>query len=280
MTKDAFIKKYGRGFYDGLRKVSVEILRTTDLGTQYGLINEGATATKFITLNASGRLRFRTATELLADIGAAPATDSPNYIWNSISPQDDGNFNITGDGTIGGLLTAAEAVFSGPVTLSNNVWLKGIDAAGAVSYGLISVDVYDRVSIDVDGRGCVFGGIGEFTGKVTSMGAVYGLSVVALWNQTDTNINIGLLEKSTGEGMVRFRDAGTPGVFVDLIAPVTATVAREVRIPDADGTMALTVSAVDHEITDNTKGLIQKSPDGTRWRLAISNAGAVSAALA
>jgi len=45
-------------------------------------------------------------------------------------------------------------------------------------------------------------------------------------------------------------------------------------------------ASVDHvldhdvEVTDSTKGIILKSPDGTRWRITVDNAGAISAAAA
>jgi hypothetical protein len=34
------------------------------------------------------------------------------------------------------------------------------------------------------------------------------------------------------------------------------------------------------EITDNTKGVILKSPDNTRWLISVSNLGVLSAAVA
>jgi hypothetical protein len=40
------------------------------------------------------------------------------------------------------------------------------------------------------------------------------------------------------------------------------------------------VTAFDLEVTDSTKGLILKSPDGTRWRVSVDNAGVISAAAA
>ena len=55
------------------------------------------------------------------------------------------------------------------------------------------------------------------------------------------------------------------------------TAARSYTLPDASGTVALTVQANDIEITDTTKGIILKSADGTRWRIGITNGGALTA---
>ena len=46
------------------------------------------------------------------------------------------------------------------------------------------------------------------------------------------------------------------------------------------GTAGITVSgqgkvAKDFEVTDSTKGLLLKSPNGHRWRLQVTNAGAL-----
>lgn len=46
--------------------------------------------------------------------------------------------------------------------------------------------------------------------------------------------------------------------------------------PAASGTLALTVSALDLEITDTTKGVILKSPSGTRYRLQVADDGTLS----
>jgi len=46
-------------------------------------------------------------------------------------------------------------------------------------------------------------------------------------------------------------------------------------MPTASGTLALTQQATDYEVTDATKGVIMKSPNGSRWRLTIDNNGSL-----
>lgn len=45
--------------------------------------------------------------------------------------------------------------------------------------------------------------------------------------------------------------------------------------PNEDGIFALRQQADDIEITDDTKGIILKSPDTTRWRVTVDNSGAL-----
>jgi hypothetical protein len=50
---------------------------------------------------------------------------------------------------------------------------------------------------------------------------------------------------------------------------------KTITLPNATGTLALTQQATDYEVTDETKGVIMKSPNGTRWRVTIDNNGSL-----
>ncbi len=58
----------------------------------------------FVVNGGSGLLVTRTASQVLTDIGAAASTGSTAYIQNGTSPQTSSNFNIDGNGVIGGVL--------------------------------------------------------------------------------------------------------------------------------------------------------------------------------
>ena len=55
----------------------------------------------------------------------------------------------------------------------------------------------------------------------------------------------------------------------------TATANRSINLPNESGTLALTQQSGDYEITDSTKGIIMKSPNGNRWRITIDNNGSL-----
>jgi hypothetical protein len=50
---------------------------------------------------------------------------------------------------------------------------------------------------------------------------------------------------------------------------------KTISLPNATGTLALTQQATDYEVTDETKGVIMKSANGTRWRVTIDNNGSL-----
>jgi hypothetical protein len=78
------------------------------------------------------------------------------------------------------------------------------------------------------------------------------------------------------DGDYRFSKDNTYGTYATLnTSSITST--RTFTFPDESGTLVVTPTVSDFEITDTTKGLIIKSPDGTRWRLGITNAGELTA---
>jgi len=60
---------------------------------------------------------------------------------------------------------------------------------------------------------------------------------------------------------------------LSMVSGLTAD--RGYYMPNATGTMALTQQATDYEVTDSTKGVIMKSPNGSRWRLTIDDSGSL-----
>jgi hypothetical protein len=58
-----------------------------------------------------------------------------------------------------------------------------------------------------------------------------------------------------------------------VLTPELLNASRIYRLPNQTGTLALTQQATDYEVTDATKGVIMKSPNGSRWRLTIDDNG-------
>lgn len=53
----------------------------------------------------------------------------------------------------------------------------------------------------------------------------------------------------------------------------TVTANRTLDVPNESGTLALTVQSGDLEITDSARGVILRSPNGTRYRLTVEDNG-------
>ncbi|QJB39721.1 hypothetical protein HF324_18405 [Chitinophaga oryzae] len=78
----------------------LKIARNTGEITLGTINNESGNVDKFLVSNA-GAIRYRTGTQLLSDIGAAPGSGSGNYIRNGTGAQT-ADFNITGGASVGG----------------------------------------------------------------------------------------------------------------------------------------------------------------------------------
>lgn len=59
------------------------------------------------------------------------------------------------------------------------------------------------------------------------------------------------------------------------LSGISASTTRTLSVQDVSGVVALTQQESDYEVTDATKGVIMKSPNGIRWRLTIDNNGAL-----
>jgi hypothetical protein len=85
---------------------------------------------------------------------------------------------------------------------------------------------------------------------------------------TPLNLSGGTL---TAGNLVLTDSTGSETATFDAQAKLTAN--RTYDLPDSSGTIALTSQSSDMEITDNTKGVILKSANNTRYRLTVSNSG-------
>jgi len=88
----------------------------------------------------------------------------------------------------------------------------------------------------------------------------------------------GSISTYNGGGSINTRGTGSIELGVSATRTTltgTATAPRSISLPNATGTVALTQQAVDYEVTDATKGVIMKSPNGSRWRLTIDDSGSL-----
>ena len=99
-------------------------------------------------------------------------------------------------------------------------------------------------------------------GSINTSGGVGGAG-----GSIDTSNDGGSIN-TRGTGSIGFGESGTRTTLAG-----TATADRAISLPDAGGTLALTQQAADYEVTDETKGVIMKSPNGTRWRVTIDDNG-------
>jgi hypothetical protein len=119
-------------------------------------------------------------------------------------------------------------------------------------------------------------------GGTLNMSAVGGESGGSITTSGGGSINTsgsgGSINTSDGGGLINTRgtgsiELGVSGTRTTLTG--TATENRAISLPDAGGTLALTQQATDYEVTDETKGVIMKSPNGTRWRVTIDDSGSL-----
>jgi hypothetical protein len=101
-------------------------------------------------------------------------------------------------------------------------------------------------------------------------------TIVNTWNTNNPNNTIQLVENGTAvlsSQTVTFSGGTDP--LKSTIDVVNLSANRTHSLPDASGTLALASQATDYEVTDATKGVIMKSPNGSRWRLTIDNSGSL-----
>lgn len=67
-------------------------------------------------------------------------------------------------------------------------------------------------------------------------------------------------------------DSDTGDEVIIKVSPSSATIAKNGGSAEA---IVTTIGDVDIEITDTTKGVILTSPDSSRWRITVNNAGAL-----
>ncbi len=158
--------------------------------------------------------------------------------------------------------------------------------------GLCWFDVYggvyaDAVGGDEVGATVAINSVGFYTSGSTPSGGIgtSGRSTTVWTDSSATNrANLTLLSAGAtgGGGAAKFTFGTTVGAGLELW--VSGSFTASSLFTDAGGSVTADVNVKatsgDVEAVAVGKGFILKSPDGTRWRIAVSNAGVLSAATA
>ena len=169
------------------------------------------------------------------------------------------NATMSGSGTPGGSDTQVQfndgGSFGGDTAFTwnkiDNALNIGLESIGGAIVGR------DATTADTNGGGL---NLTAGTGKGTGTGGYLYLS--AGYNEAYSALG----ELSLG---------GLNGNAILEMSSLSAN--RTFTFPNQTGTLALASQSTDYEVTDNTKGLILKSADGTRWRIGITNNGELTA---
>lgn len=218
---------------------------------KYLRVNAGETAVEWATVTGGGDV-YKVGTPANNQIG----------VW-------------TGDGTIEG---DSNFTYDG----STNTLMFGVSST--IETPLQTVTDADGADIGLSAGGGNNTGAG---GDILIQAGNGGL----LGNGGHVNITSGFCEPGALPGNITFipaNDDGTTTGHVQIFDSISgrllildtsqlATSDKTVTFQNQTGTLALTSQSVDYEVTDNTKGLILKSADGTRWRIGITNSGELTA---
>lgn len=137
-----------------------------------------------------------------------------------------------------------------------------------LSGGIMTGEIYG----DVSGNGQL-----SLFGSDKTGGAAGGDAVLAGGlSDSGTGGNVHLIPGNGGGGNGNVRVYDGDGLYYANLNAEPLTGSRTYDFVDASGTLALQVQAQDYEVTDTTKGLILKSPNGSRWRLTIDNSGLIT----
>jgi len=161
--------------------------------------------------------------------------------------------------TTSGTITAnvSYGTTAGTATQGNDARIAGIFEG--------SINTYEGSSITTS-----VGGVAITCDSAGSINTVNGGSIsTGLGGSIDTSGGGGSIS-TRGTGSIELGNTGTRTTIAG-----TATANRTVSYPNADGTLALTQQVTDYEVTDSTKGVIMKSPNGSRWRLTIDDSGSL-----
>jgi len=165
------------------------------------------------------------------------------------------------------------AVAGANLTGASNVleMVNGSNAQTLRIYGSYSLaNIFSRLSIR--GAPSMGGNHTIATEKGTTGGTARGLD---LQTNSVTRLTLGEtggVTVASGNLVVTDNTGGETATFE---AQNKLTANRTYDLPNASGTLALTQQSSDMEITDSTKGIILKSPNNTRWRITIDNAGSL-----
>tara|TARA_R100000541_G_scaffold8970_1_gene16532 strand:+ start:496 stop:2571 length:2076 start_codon:yes stop_codon:yes gene_type:complete len=134
--------------YASLRAGAIKADDTLNLGS---VVNAGADVDKFLVLDASGNVDFRTGAEVMSDIGATSATGT----MDDFTISDGSNSSVIGDGntlTISGtgLITATESAGTVTISTTANNFVHPTQTAIAVTG--TGASVVDSVTVNTLGH--------------------------------------------------------------------------------------------------------------------------------
>jgi hypothetical protein len=192
-------------------------------------------AGNFVTVSAGGVAQQRTAAETLADLGGASASGSSSYIQNGTATQSSSNFNISGNGIIGGALSAGTIngnnITSGTGTLtlaagktftdSNTLTLAGTDGStlNIGSGGTLGTAAYTASSSYLTPTGSGVGLTGIPTSVSNSDGS---LSISPTTGAVVASINLNHTNVFTAMQSVNLANLATGTTTGFLISNITA----------------------------------------------------------
>lgn len=166
-------------------------LNVNDTLTVGNIAALGSAASTFLT-HTAGLVQSRTAAQVLSDIGAAPASGSTSYIHNNTVQQASANYNIDGNGVIGGHLTVQTVkIWRGNSSVATNIAI-GIEALMSNTIGASSTAVgYQALRDNTDGTYNTAFGYGTL--KLNTTGVLNtALGAQALFKNTTGSYNLGV----------------------------------------------------------------------------------------
>ena len=168
-----------------------------------------ATQVPVLTTDDQGRVTGVTNTTIS---GVAPSAGSSNYIQNGTSTQASSNFNISGNGTLGGDINVNGSDINGP----------GI-SGGSNGILRINSNTDIRVALDSDNNGNQ-----QF--EITPNG-----TTTAVFSVTEAG-NV------TANGTIRTLETGSTPTLYSTLQSADLTANRTITLPDATGTAAVSAS--------------------------------------
>jgi len=296
-----------------LNSTNVKTINGTSIfGSGNITIASGSGTVTSVTLNPTdgltGSVDTGTTTPVIniSGINLAPATGSANYIQNQTTVIQNAAIRINGiiqggsiTGTTLNLTSGSASAVSLPTLLGRNSGggvgtrtlaqvLADLDTTAGVTTYVQNQTTTPQpgVSFSIAGQGLIATAptLANHIVRLTDLGnyittnttqTVTGLKTFSFrqtFNSGWTTVNS---SNTVQNGGIFFSD-GTFGVNLSTNLG-TMTVNGTVRLPiNVTGLLALTAQATDYEVTDTTKGYILKSPNGTRWRITISDTGVLS----
>jgi hypothetical protein len=177
---------------------------------------------------------------------------------------------------IGVAIPQSQLDVSGDITATSTISIKNGTGNGASASIFWYYNAEDQEDIYVDLYATRAGTVGNAI-VLTLDGTTFIQTIVDTWNTNNPNNTIAPIQiygtAVLSAQTVTFSGGTDP--LKSTIDVVNLSANRTHSLPDANGTLALASQATDYEVTDATKGVIMKSPNGNRWRLTIDNSGSL-----